>query len=434
MKILHLPFCFYPDPVGGTEIYVASLAKLQQAAGGSVAIAAPGQENQHYFHEGLEVFRYQTNTSGNDINLIYGKPDPISIAAFKKILLDYQPTLVHFHAHSPAIGLGQVQAVKEKNIKAVFTYHTPTVTCQRGTLLRWGKEICTGKMQPTLCTSCVLQEKGLPKALAWLLGHMPAWFNPLFAKIEISSAKKIILALRMHGLVSQRQQATKAFLHTMDHTIAVCDWVEKTLLINGINKDRITLSRQGLTHTQPITTQKKSRTLPVKLVFLGRLESIKGIHLIIQALQKDKNLPISLDIYGIVQSSDAYQHQLLRLINHDPRIQLKQRLFTDQVIETLQKYDFLVVPSQWLETGPLVVLEAFAAGIPVLGSALGGIKELVKDQENGLLVEEWFVSDAWYKILQKIVTDKIDYKPPVPKTMAKVNSEANQIYSLVKST
>jgi glycosyltransferase involved in cell wall biosynthesis len=44
-----------------------------------------------------------------------------------------------------------------------------------------------------------------------------------------------------------------------------------------------------------------------------------------------------------------------------------------------------MVPSTWLETGPLVVLEAFAAGVPVLGSDLGGIAEWVIDGVNGLL-------------------------------------------------
>jgi glycosyltransferase involved in cell wall biosynthesis len=39
-----------------------------------------------------------------------------------------------------------------------------------------------------------------------------------------------------------------------------------------------------------------------------------------------------------------------------------------------------------LETGPLVALEAFAAGVPVLGANLGGIAELVRDGVDGILV------------------------------------------------
>jgi len=52
----------------------------------------------------------------------------------------------------------------------------------------------------------------------------------------------------------------------------------------------------------------------------------------------------------------------------------------------LKQYHALVVPSQGLETGPLVVLEAFAAGIPVIGSRLGGISELVINGVDGILL------------------------------------------------
>jgi glycosyltransferase involved in cell wall biosynthesis len=46
-----------------------------------------------------------------------------------------------------------------------------------------------------------------------------------------------------------------------------------------------------------------------------------------------------------------------------------------------------VVPSRWYENQPLSVLEAFAAGVPVVASALGGLTELVENGVNGELVE-----------------------------------------------
>ena len=68
-------------------------------------------------------------------------------------------------------------------------------------------------------------------------------------------------------------------------------------------------------------------------------------------------------------------------------------------------YDVLAVPSQWLETGPLVVLEAFAAGIPDVGSDLGGIAELVRHERDGLLVPADSI-DAWRNALQALCLDR----------------------------
>lgn len=52
----------------------------------------------------------------------------------------------------------------------------------------------------------------------------------------------------------------------------------------------------------------------------------------------------------------------------------------------MQSYDLVAIPSRCLETGPLVVLEAFAAGTPVLGARLGGIAELVTHNVDGILI------------------------------------------------
>lgn len=66
----------------------------------------------------------------------------------------------------------------------------------------------------------------------------------------------------------------------------------------------------------------------------------------------------------------------------------------------MSDYDALVVPSLWLETGPLVVLEAQAAGLFVLGSRFGGIAELVDESDAGELVEAGDVA-AWAASIER---------------------------------
>ena len=44
IRVVHVPFGFPPDPVGGTEVYVESLARELQARGVEAIVAAPGEE------------------------------------------------------------------------------------------------------------------------------------------------------------------------------------------------------------------------------------------------------------------------------------------------------------------------------------------------------------------------------------------------------
>jgi glycosyltransferase involved in cell wall biosynthesis len=87
----------------------------------------------------------------------------------------------------------------------------------------------------------------------------------------------------------------------------------------------------------------------------------------------------------------------------DDRIRILPALPARDVISTMGRYDVTLVPSQGYETGPLVVLESFAAGVPVVGSALGGIAELVRDGIDGLLLPTGSVA-AWRDALARLAS------------------------------
>src|SRR5207244_1671153 len=59
----------------------------------------------------------------------------------------------------------------------------------------------------------------------------------------------------------------------------------------------------------------------------------------------------------------------------------------ESVADVYSQIDVLVVPSLWLENSPLVIHEAFMAGVPVVGARLGGIADLVEDGRTGLLYD-----------------------------------------------
>jgi glycosyltransferase involved in cell wall biosynthesis len=154
----------------------------------------------------------------------------------------------------------------------------------------------------------------------------------------------------------------------------------------------------------------------------------------VEALRAAPNLPIELTLFALEQEGahPEYARWLRRLAASEPRIRIAPPIPNEEVIRTLTRYDALVVPSQWLETGPLVVLEAFAAGIPVIGTRLGGIAELVRDEVDGLLVD--LQVEAWTAVLRRLASERAllarlreGVRPP--RTIEVVARETSAVYA-----
>jgi glycosyltransferase involved in cell wall biosynthesis len=102
------------------------------------------------------------------------------------------------------------------------------------------------------------------------------------------------------------------------------------------------------------------------------------------------------------------------------------------VADSMSSFDLIAVPSRWLETGPLVVLEAFAAGVPVLGSDLGGIAESVRNGVDGALVRPGDI-DAWSEVISRFAADRrlvaaLRQNVRPPRTIDEVAREMSEVY------
>jgi glycosyltransferase involved in cell wall biosynthesis len=131
-----------------------------------------------------------------------------------------------------------------------------------------------------------------------------------------------------------------------------------------------------------------------RIVYFGRLSEEKGIYTLLQAVE---GLPVECQIYGdgpekekILQWITEKKLVNVELCGHVPHEVLK---------EEVQRAMFVILPSEWYENNPLSVLEAFALGKPVIGARIGGIPELVKNEETGLTFEPGHVGELRKNIL-----------------------------------
>jgi glycosyltransferase involved in cell wall biosynthesis len=405
-------------------------------------VAAPAHRDSSYVHEGLPVRQFAISSS-NTLNDLYGQGDRHAARSFARILDEEGPDLVHLHAFTSAVSLRLVRECRKRGVPVVFSYHTPTVSCPRGTLLRFGTELCDGKLDVQRCSRCVLHGLGLDRFSSTVVGSVPRAVGRLIGRLGVSGGPWT--ALRMSALIEQRHDATRALLTEVDHCIALCQWVKDLLLHIGVPDHKITVSRQGLCHSLPSTNSGREKVLlgrdsRVRIAFLGRLDPVKGVHILIRALCSSPAVNLQMDIFGISQGSrdEEYACEVKLAAAGDSRITFHPPISASQVVPVLRTYDAVAIPSQGLETGPMVVLEAFAAGIPVIGSRLGGIEEQVQHEVDGLLVEPASVV-AWAEVLSRVSLSprllarlRAGVRPP--RTMARAADEVNAVYAAVKGS
>ena len=163
--VLHVPYTFFPDACGGTEVYVRALARRLGARGYPSAVAAPADQSATqsaaYQHEGLSVHRFAVDPKPG-FEAAYGAPDMVAADGFRAIVAAVRPAIVHLHARTAAVSDALVDIAHAAGAKVVFTYHTPTVSCARGTMMWSGTMPCDGVMARVRCSTCALQSHGVP--------------------------------------------------------------------------------------------------------------------------------------------------------------------------------------------------------------------------------------------------------------------------------
>src|SRR5262249_13769430 len=123
---------------------------------------------------------------------------------------------------------------------------------------------------------------------------------------------------------------------------------------------------------------------PLRLLFAGRLTTEKGVRVAIEAMQHiPADIPVALTIAG----KGVLEGEAGAAAAADPRITFAGYLDGGRKVSVFANTDCLLLPSLWYENAPVVILEAAAYGIAVIGSKLGAIPEFVQDGVNGLLFE-----------------------------------------------
>lgn len=404
MKITFILNHFLPQKVAGTEVYVWALSQKLKLKRHEITVLIPNFDstnNHEYVYDGINVIKY-AEPSTVDRALILGERSPDGLPKFIEAIKVINPDLIHFHevGGSNGVGISHLSAAHALGIPIVTTFHVAGNSCFTSNLMYKDRELCDGIIQIEKCSTCALHQKGLSGAKLSFV-HTSAF---ILYKLGINSkswGNSFGTALAHPFLIAALKKRLLLIEQLSSKVVILTDWYYEVLLQNGISKNKLQLIKQGLPNNIPITKNKLTSS-ELKLVFIGRIGKSKGLHLVLEALKSFKSNSVSLAIYGPIEDEKYFSECQKKSLNLS--VLWHGLIDSKKVIEALQNYDCVVLPSIICEMSPLVIQEAFAAGIPVVASNVYGNSEQIVDGKNGWLFK--FNESADLKIkLQALIKD-----------------------------
>ena len=436
IKIIHAIGWYFPDSLGGTEVYVAGLCRRLNVAGHEVLVAAPLPGlagTRTYEYEGVPVFRFGTPVKPTRAEC-QGTIQVRGAEHLHRWLSSERPEWVHFHTFTTGLGVYEMEAAVAAGARVLATNHLASLgfLCQRGTLMRWGEKLCDGLCQPIKCAGCALQMAGLPKRpaqafalLGSVLGHWPKHV-----------AGRLGTALGMPQLIRGNLVLQDRMLQLVHRFVLLNKWALEAVVANGAPREKLALNYLGLSYADFASKpgpQLQPTRLPVKVGYFGRIVDIKGVLQLAQAFALlPKDLPIQLEFRGPA-GDQSLLDRLKAIVNNDPRVTFCPSVEPSEAPLILAGYDVLCIPSVWFENGPTVMIEAHSVGTPVLGTNIGAMPEIIEDGVSGRLVEPGNVADLAGALMHIArdpanTVDRWRRALPPPRTMDDIAADYLKIY------
>jgi glycosyltransferase involved in cell wall biosynthesis len=396
--LLGVPW-YFPDSVGGTEVYVRGLSRQLKDAGIQVAIAVPGATSDTYDVENVRVHRFAAGSVHGDIGLERDAPQ-----SWLNVLDSFAPTILDLHSVTSALELPHLEAASDRGIRTVTTLHLAGAVCARGTFMRFGKAPCGGSLREEPCTACRLESQGMPASIARVIGSVPISLSQRGdSLVGVPAVVRRALAARWKD--DLRSAWLERLGRVSDRLVVPSAWFADVLMRNDVPREKIVLCRQGADAvTEPRANGRPDG--PLRVGFVGRYHPMKGLDILIDSLAHvPATTPLEVHVWGTARSpvERAYRATVVERARRHSGVVFHEEANAEGAI--YRQLDVLAVPSLGLETGPLVVLEAHAAGLPVVGSNIGGIAERVRHGDDGLLIPPGNAAEL-ARVLTLLATDR----------------------------
>jgi glycosyltransferase involved in cell wall biosynthesis len=398
-----------PDRQAGAELIVERSARWLAARGHAVEVVAvrrieagPGLAVTTEARDGVTVHRLDLQLTGQAQNLAFRHRDEALGAWFERWFAQLQPDLFHLHG-GYLLTASPLAAARARGIPAVLTLHDYWFFCPRLTLLRSNGAVCAGQPAPPDCAWCLQAERrryGWPDRLALRFGNgaepAPRRLGP----------RRWLLDPALTRAVAARQRELSAALRSVDALVAPAPLPLELAATFGVPTERLHHLAFGLDRARWGAPERRPAEGRLRIGYLGQIVPQKGVHLLLGAFRRlvGRATALELHLFGDQTADPAYTVSLQRLAAGDARVRFHGRYPHAEVARLLSQLDVVVVPSVWYEVSPMVVLEARAAGLPVVTARLRNLERAVRHDLDGLLFQPGDAEDL-ARQLQRLIDE-----------------------------
>ena len=361
MKILVVNKFYYRK--GGSEAYFLGLNDLLKENNIEIVpFSMKDKKNipseyEKYFIENIDYSNMNMKTKLiNSMKMIYSFEAERKI---KKIVKDTKPQIAHLHIFQHQLSPSIIHGLKKCNVKVVNTVHDLKVICPNYKMLNKNgncEECKGGKYYRCLSNSCVKGSK----------------MNSAVSVIEAYVNKFI-----------------KSYSY-VDKFICPSKLYRDKFIEFGITEEKVIYIPNFI----DLNNFKPNYEYKNYFVYVGRLSEEKGIKTLIEAMQSIKGINLCIVGTGPLENELKAIKDKLNLEN----VEFLGFKTGNELKDIVSNSMFTVVPSEWYENCPMTVIESMAYGKAVIGSDSGGIPELIRNNETGLIFKTGNKDDLIEKI------------------------------------
>jgi glycosyltransferase involved in cell wall biosynthesis len=396
MRILFAAHQFFPEHYAGVEIVTLGLAKEFRARGYETFVLAakrsiPGNniepgEIEDYEFEGIPVRRVGRPKEDPDRSYRLDYENEVMAQRTREYMHEVRPDIVHAE-HFQGLSTSVIPVFKEFDVPLVYTATDFWTVCPVYIFRRHDGVMCMGP-EIAHCVRCVTSQLSDSRMKA-TVERKPNAAIRAAGILSRTPLSEVSYTLHQLGALKERPKHIREKMEQVDHIIAYTYLTKELLLANGIGEGKIEVAPYGI-DTSRIVGIPRNQNIPppLRVGYIGTMAPWKGCDILIRAFRElPPGMKATLSIYSNLERYKPFVKRLRKLAKGDKRINFVGPFQREKVGEVLSGLDVLVVPSRWYENQPGVILEAFAAGRPVVATDLGGMSEFVRHEENGLLFE-----------------------------------------------